>query len=270
MLVDTALGLRGWQWLFILEGMPAVILAFCCLKMMPDRPDAARWLSRERCTWLMERLAEDNQTHAPAPKQKFWQVMMDGKVLALCVIYCGVVSVGISLSLWQPQIIKAYGLTDFQTGLLSSIPFGVATLVMVLWGRSSDRRDERAWHTGLPLALSGLALAGTLLFDSLTATIIILTLALIGTYAAKGPFWAMVTQWLAGSNAATSIAVVSASGSLASSFTTYLMGVIQESTGSFTLALLPLILLALVGTLLLMVLGFRMRPGREVATATRG
>jgi ACS family tartrate transporter-like MFS transporter len=256
-------GLSGWQWLFIFEGLPAAILALGCLKLLPDRPADARWLGAEARDWLQEKLESEGHESKTADKLGIWQTLCNRYVLALCLIYSGVISVGISLSLWQPQIIKSFGLSDFQTGMLSAIPFGVATLTMILWGRSSDQRDERTWHTAIPLALSGLALAASLVFHSLPATIVILTLALVGTYAAKGPFWAMVTQWLSSSTAATGIAVVSSAGSLAAALSTYLLGVIQQKTGSFSLALLPLIALALVGTLVLFAVGVQNR--RELA-----
>lgn len=263
-------GLSGWQWLFLLEGLPAVLLAFCCLKMLPDRPQDAAWLLPVRRDWLNERLALEARETTPVGRLSIGQTLRNGYVLVLCLIYSGVISVGISLSLWQPQIISAFGLTPLQNGLLSSVPFGVATLAMVLWGRSSDRRDERTWHTALPLALSGLALAATPFFHSLSATIVILSLALIGTYAAKGPFWAMVTQWLPAQTAATGIAVVSAVGSLSASLTTYLLGAIQSATGSFTLALTPLVALAALGTLALLLVGLRDRGRRAGKVVVEG
>ncbi|AMB87025.1 MFS transporter permease [Pseudomonas agarici] len=241
-------GLSGWQWLFLLEGLPAVLLAGCCLRVLPDTPAEAHWLSVGGRDWLIARLEHESRDHKAVGRMSVWQTLRSGPVLTLCLIYSGVISVGISLSLWQPQIINGFGLNTLQNGLLSSVPFGLATVAMVIWGRRSDKHNERTWHTAIPLALSGMALAASPFVDSLAGTILILSLALIGTYAAKGPFWAMVTQWLPAERAATGIAVVSAMGGLSASITTYLLGAISASTGSFTLALMPLVVLAALGT----------------------
>jgi ACS family tartrate transporter-like MFS transporter len=153
---------------------------------------------------------------------------------------------------------------------LNSIPFGVAMIAMVIWGRSSDHFNDRLWHTFIPLVLSGLALCGTIMFHSLTSVIVILTLALIGTYAAKGPFWAMVTEWLPAEASATGIGMVSAVGSIAAAVSTYLLGVIQKETGSFTLALMPLIILAAVASVVLVIAGMRRQTKLRLALLKTG
>ena len=112
-------------------------------------------------------------------------------VLVLALIYCGSSSTSNALSLWQPQILKSFGLSDFETGMLNAIPFGIASLFMILWGRRADKSGERVWNTSLPLALTSLCLAATLVTSSLTLTMILLSLILIGNYAVKGPFWAL-------------------------------------------------------------------------------
>lgn len=255
-------GLSGWQWMFILEGLPAVLLGIGFVKFMNNEPKDAQWLSAERRNWLQKTLSDEQAKQAEkagSARTSVLAALCHPTVLALSLVYAGVISVGICLSLWQPLIIKSYGLTDFQTGLMNSVPFCIATVAMILWGRSSDRHKDRTWHTFLPLALSGVALCATMIFASLPAVIVILTLALIGTYAAKGPFWAMVTQWCPPDISATGIAVVSAVGSIAAAASTYLLGVIQKSTGSFSLALLPLIVLAAIASAVLLVAGLRRR-----------
>ncbi|MBB3458118.1 MFS family permease [Rhizobium sp. BK313] len=261
------LGLSGWQWMFLLEGLPAVLLGVGFVLFMNNEPEDARWLSRDSRQWLQHSLEAERSQIAElsgAKKASVWTALCNPAVIALSLIYAGVISVGICLSLWQPIIIKSYGLTDFQTGLINSVPFCIATVAMIWWGRSSDRHNDRTWHTFWPLALSGAALLAAMVFHSLPAVVVILTLALIGTYAAKGPFWAMVTQWCPENISAVGIAVVSAVGSIAAALSTYLLGEIQKATGSFSLALLPLIALAVVASVVLLVAGLRRRALEKV------
>jgi len=159
------------------------------------------------------------------------------------------------LQLWQPQIIKAYGLTNMQTGLLNSIPFALASIVMIWWGRRSDQTGERIWHASLPLMLTAVSLASALLFNSLWAIIIILCLAVIGIYAGKGPVWAVSTEWLSASTAAAGLAQINAISNLAGFGTTYVMGFIRDRTGNFSFALLPLVLLSGVAALAIVLMG---------------
>jgi len=261
-------GLSGWQWLFLMEGFPAALLGIGFLFLMQDAPKDARWLAAPQRQWLQDTLEAERRSIEPAGPTRapsMWRDMTHPAVLALSVVYAGVISIGICLSFWQPQIIKSFGLSTFDTGLLNAIPFGVAILAMIVWGRSSDHFNDRVWHTFIPLVLSGVALCGTIFFHSLSAVIIILTLALVGTYAAKGPFWAMVTEWLPAGVSATGIGMVSAVGSIAAAASTYLLGIIQKETGSFALALLPLIVLAALASVVLVISGMRYQSKTRLA-----
>ena len=145
------------------------------------------------------------------------------------------------LQLWQPQIIKSYGLTNMQTGLLNSVPFALAAVVMLWWGRRSDLTGERVWHAALPLMLAAVSLAAALVFDSLVATIVILCLAAVGIYAGKGPAWAVSTEWLSATTAPAGLAQINAISNLAGFGTTYAMGLIKDATNRFSLSLAPLV-----------------------------
>jgi len=173
----------------------------------------------------------------------------------LSVALAGSTAVSSGLQLWQPQIIKSYGLTNMQTGLLNSIPFALASVIMVWWGRRSDQSGERIWHASLPLMLTAVSLATALLFDSLTSLIVILCLAVIGIYAGKGPVWAVSTEWLPASAAAAGLAQINAISNLAGFGTTYLMGYIKDATGRFSLALVPLVVLAAAAALAILWIG---------------
>jgi MFS transporter, ACS family, tartrate transporter len=253
---DGLLGLHGWQWMFLLEALPAVILGIVAFFFLADRPERAQWLTEEQRRWLAGRLAQENSS----PKAKvghlsLWQVFSNKYVLAASLIYAGASGASQCLSLWQPQIIKSFGLTDIQTGLLNSIPFGVASVLMLLWGRRSDKTGERKWHTAIPLALLAASLAMAGLSNSLAPTIAILCVAVTATYVMKGPFWALSTEWLSPAIAAAAIAQINAIGNLGGFFGSYLLGTIKDATGSFALGLLPLAALSAIGFVLVVVLG---------------
>jgi ACS family tartrate transporter-like MFS transporter len=265
---DGWLGLRGWQWMFIIEAIPAVLLGLACLIVLSDRPAEAAWLGDEDRRWLLARLQTEEGRQRPVGKLSLNQVLWNGHVLVLSVVLAGSTAVSSGLQLWQPQIIKAYGLTNMQTGLLNAIPFALASVIMIWWGRRSDETGERIWHAALPLMLTAASLASALLFDSLRATIIILCLAVIGIYAGKGPVWAVSTEWLSASTAAAGLAQINAISNLAGFGTTYVMGYIRDVTGSFSLALVPLVALAGAAALAILVMG-RANTRVEVATVGR-
>ncbi|MDP4004716.1 MFS transporter [Methylobacterium sp. NEAU K] len=270
--IDGMLSLRGWQWLFILEAVPAVLLGFFALVFLPDGPGHARWLTPQQSAWLQDRLASERASvvpgkAAPARHLSVWQVMRNRYVLAASLIYAGASGASQCLSLWQPQIIKSFGLSNLETGLLNAIPFGIASVLMVLWGRSSDRSCERVWHTALPLGLLALSLAASTATTQLVPTILILCLAVTATYTVKGPFWALSTEWLSAGAAAAGIAQINAIGNIGGFIGTYLLGLIKDATGSYPLGLLPLAVLSGTGCLLALLLGRRRAKAIEPAQA---
>ncbi|HEX4112826.1 MAG TPA: MFS transporter, partial [Stellaceae bacterium] len=256
---DGWLGLRGWQWMFMLEGAPAVLLGLICLFYLDDRPASAAWLDPAQRTWLMARLEAEHSRAHPVPRQALWRVLTNRRVLALAVVLAGTTANSSGLQLWTPQIIKSFGLSNMQTGLVNAIPFAIAAVAMVWWGRRSDRVGERVWHTVLPLALIAVSLAAFLLFHSLIATILIFCLAVVGIYACKGPVWAVSTEWLAAGAAAAGLAQINAVSNLAGFGTIWAVGAIKAATGFYTLAMLPLVALAAVSALTMAWLGRSVR-----------
>ncbi len=251
------LGLHGWQWMFIGEAVPAVLLGVAALFVLPDGPATARFLDEAQRAWLMARLAArptDVARTVPG-HASLWQVMTNKYVLAGSLIYAGASGASQCLSIWQPQIIKSFGLTNMETGLLNALPFGIASVLMILWGRSSDRRRERTWHTAVPLALLAGSLTAGLLTDALGATMVILCLAVTATYIVKGPFWALSTEWLSAGAAAAGIAQINAMGNIGGFVGTSLLGVIKDRTGSYPLSLMPLAVISAAGCIMVLVLG---------------
>jgi len=250
--VDGWFGLRGWQWMFIIEGFPAVLLGLACLVLLTDRPSDAKWLCADQREWLMSRLSAEGNRSRPVGQISVWKVLCNKHVLALSVVLAGSTAVSSGLQIWQPQIIKSYGLTNMQTGLLNSIPFALASIIMILWGKRSDQTGERVWHTSLPLMLTAVSLASALVFHSLFSIIVILCLAVIGIYAGKGPVWALSAEWLSLGTAAAGLAQINAISNLAGFGTTYILGFIRDRTGSYPLAVLPLAALSMAGALMIL------------------
>jgi ACS family tartrate transporter-like MFS transporter len=253
---DNWLGVRGWKWLFILEALPAILLGVATWFVLPDRPSRAKWLSTEQREWLTHRLAFEQSTCGQAVGHlTLKQLLLNKYVLAAGLVYAGASGASQCLSLWQPQILRSFGHSITQTGLLNAIPFGLASIIMIWWGRRSDKKRERVWHTAIPLALVTASLAAGLLINSLADAMVVLCVAVIGTYAFKGPFWALSTQWLSAGAAAAGIAQINAIGNIGGFVGTYLLGVIKDATGSYPMGLLPLAALSAAGTVAVVMLG---------------
>jgi len=253
--MDGVLGLGGWQWVFILEALPAVLMGLVALVWLTDRPDHATWLTEDQRTWLTNKLQAERQRTTKVRHLPLWQVMVNKHVLIMALVYSGAAGASSALALWQPQVIKSFGLNNLQTGFLNAVPYAISAVWMVLWGRASDRSGERVWHNTLPLGWMALALVGTFWAQSLWVLLPLLTLVLAGTYASKGPFWALSSEWLAAPVAAAGLAQINALGNLSGFACNYLIGWIKDETGSFPLALMPIAALAAAGMVSVLLVG---------------
>jgi MFS transporter, ACS family, tartrate transporter len=254
--MSGVLGLDGWQWIFVLEAVPTVLLGIVAYVYLSDRPDDAKWLTQEQRTWLNAKLDGERQRAARLKPSSVWKVMANKYVLIMALVYAGAAGASTSLALWMPQMVKSFGLTNFQTGLVNAVPFGIAAVWMILWGRSSDRSGERVWHNILPLSWMVLALLGTFFATAnLWFTIALLTLIAAGTYASKGPFWALSSEWVGTAVAAAALAQINALGNLSGFFFNYMIGYIKDETGSFPLAMLPIAVVATLGVISLLIIG---------------
>jgi predicted MFS family arabinose efflux permease len=257
--LDGLFGMQGWQLMFFIEAVPAILLGVMTPWLLTNKPQEAKWLSTEEKAWLVRQMETDNGTVVKPAGAKghgsLRDIMLNRYVLAAALIYAGASGASQCLSLWQPQIIKSFGLTTLQTGLLNSIPFGVAAILMLWWGKHSDRTRERVWHSGAPLAAIAISLMLVpFTSGSLALTVILLVLAVTATYMFKGPFWALASEWMPGATAAAGLAQVNAVGNLAGFAGSAMLGAIKQYTGSFALALLPIALISAVGCLTLWLL----------------
>jgi MFS family permease len=248
LLLDGALGLKGWQWLFIMEALPTVLLGVACLRVLTDRPATAKWLTAEQRTWLAARIEADGSKKTAIGHVSIWKLLRNGHFLAMAMICAGASATGTALSIWQPQILKGFGLTTLQTGFVNAIPYGIASVLMILWGRHSDRTGERRWHTALALLLIAGGLAGLTLTEGLLApSVLMLSCALIGAYSFKGPFWALSSSWMSPKVAAAGLAGINAIANLVGGGAISLVGFIKDQTGSFALGLAPMVALTFAG-----------------------
>jgi ACS family tartrate transporter-like MFS transporter len=227
------LGLRGWQWMFLMEAIPAVVLGFVVLVYMTDRPEKAKWLRDDERQWLVNVMNAEHAAKAATASHSIWRGLADLRVLALSLVYFGTSAGLYTLGIWAPQIIKEFGLSTMQVGLLNAIPPTVAVVAMVLWARHSDRTGERTWHVvaACIAASAGLMLAGAA--TSVISVVAALTLVNIGISAAKPPLWSMPTMFLSGSAAAAGIATINSIGNLGGFVGPAMIGWIKDLTGSF-------------------------------------
>jgi ACS family tartrate transporter-like MFS transporter len=232
-------GLSNWQWLYILEALPAIVLGFVVLKVLTDRPEQAMWLNDEEREWLVAALkAESIGSGAHSAKRGgVWAALCDPRVLALALVYSGT-SAGIyALGLWSPLILKQFGYSAMTIGWLNSAPSFVAVAAMVVWARHSDLTQERTWHVAIPCAAAclGFLWAGTA--QTALGVILALTIVNIGVNANKGPIWAMPSMFLSGASAAAGIALINSMGNLGGFVGPWLIGWLKDRWGSYAAGL---------------------------------
>ena len=253
--MNNMLGLKGWQWLFIIEGIPAAILGVIAFFYLTDRPSDAKWLDPEQKKWLEARLDGERSAKEAAHRMTLLQALKSSKVLALSFVYFGLLAGLYGIQFWLPQIVKGFGLTNVQTGFVSALPFAFGTIAMYLWGRRSDRTQERVWHIAVPLFVTAAALVASAYAGNLPLTMVALIVAAVGGFAAFGLFWTLPTALLTGVAAAGGIALINSIGSLAGFGGPYLIGWVKELTGNTITGLLVLAVLPAVAAFLVLVLG---------------
>ncbi len=239
--LNGLLGLTGWQWLFLLEGLPAVILGVVVLFYLTDRPEHACWLKAEEKTWLSGLIraeqARATERHRVGLRQAFFHPIV--WQLALIMFACQAGSYG--LTLWVPQIVKGLsGLSDLAVGMITAIPYVGAAIGMVLIGAHSDRTGERFLHIAIPSTIGAIGFAASAYFTSPILGMIALTVAAVGDLGSRGPFWALPGRFLAGNASAGGIALINTIGSLGGFVGPFAVGLVKNATGSFTGGLLLL------------------------------
>jgi MFS transporter, ACS family, tartrate transporter len=257
--LDGVNGWQGWQWLFLLEGVPSVLIGLLVLILLDDNPSKARWLSEDERALVLRHLADDESAKsALGSRHRFTDVFRDGRVWALCAVYLCMMVGFYGVNFWMPSIIQEFGIDPnnfLEVGLLSMVPWGSAAIAMVINGSHSDRTGERFWHVIVPMlvasaGLLGLALAGHARMPSMVA----LTMITCGLLSAVAVFWSLPVAFLSGTAAAAGIAWINSLGNLGGFFGPDLIGRIRTATDSHEMAFFVLSGILLLGALVVVVL----------------
>ena len=252
--MDGTGGLHGWQWMFILEGLPATVLAFAALWLLPDRPSKAAWLSAEEKQRIERVLAAESRSQ----QSEFWPALRDPRVIALGLALLGNQCGLYGVQLWLPQMVQGMGFSNFATGFVVSLCFIAAMIAMIFWARRSDAHDERVWHVVIPLTLAAFGLAFAAIAPTPLLMLLALTVSLVGTLAYNGPFFSLPATFLAGTAAAGGIGFINTIGSLGRFIGPAAVGWFKQQTGNYSAAMAALASAMLVASLIVLVMGRRM------------
>ncbi len=246
--LDGALGLRGWQWLFLLEGLPAVVLTPIVLRYLVDRPSEATWLTAAEKSWLTQSIDADRRD-APHAHVTLRGAFTSGRLWTLSLLYVCIVTAFSGVSFWMPQILQSTsGLGAATIVLLSAIPYVAAAIGLVWVGRRSDRLRERRWHVAVPCLIGASGFIATVAAPStLAVSLVTLSIAAFGIWGALGPFWAMPPAFLQGRAAAGGIALVNSVGAIGGFAGPFLIGWVRNTTGGFDAGLLTFAALLVCG-----------------------
>ena len=249
------LGLAGWQWLFVIEAVPAIILAGVVFFYLTDRPADATWLATDERNWLAERLELERRHRETLHSYTVTQALVKPRVIGLSLVYFGAVATNYGLSFFLPQIVKAFGLNTFLTTIVSAPPYVVGLVAMVWWGRRSDRHVERRFHAAFPLFLAAAGIAVSTALDDPTLKMLSFCVAGCGIFACLPVFWTLPTAFLSGAAAAAGIAVINSIGNLAGFAGPFAMGWIKDHSGSYAGGLLLLAALGIIAMGIVLMLG---------------
>jgi len=260
-------GLSGWQWMFLIEGLPAILFGAVVFLTLADHPEEAHWLKGEERAWLLQKLESERQAESGVATGDFWKVLISPRIWLLSMVYFGVSTTMYGVTLWLPSVIRAFsGLSYFWTGLIAVLPFLVTVVVMVWVGMRSDRVGERRWHTAIPAFT---AAAGLLVAAYGNSTVIVvagITVGLAFAEAMVGPFWAMATTRMIGLSAAAGIAVINSLANLGGYFGPDIIGLFRTANGGFRGGLIAIGLTVALSGAIALVVG---RPAAKTAAIIR-
>ena len=261
--LDGVAGLRGWQWLFLLEGLPSVLLGVATWFYLTERPRDASWLTADERGWLDARIAAEHTRKSEALSLTMSQTFFNGRVFALGMVAAAISGLIFGVGFFLPQIVKGFGLTNMQTGWVAVIPPAAGAAAMIYWGRRSDRRMERKYHLLAALIVAAAGVAAAALIDDPVLKMVCFTVSAMGLNASLPVFWTLAPSFLTGASAAVGIALINSWAALAAFLAPWMMGYVKTTTGSYTYGLLILSASVLGGALV--VLGFEHRQELERA-----
>jgi MFS transporter, ACS family, tartrate transporter len=258
-------GLDGWQWLYIIEATPSILMSVAVFLYLTDFPRQAHWLGADEIRWLEARLDAEKRLRQNAERFSLTKALTDPRILLCAVVYFCHNAAGYGVSFFLPTIVKQFGVSNTQTGFLSAVPYIVGALGMVLIARHSDRAMERRGHAAAALFMVAVGVGLSGLFADPLTKMALLCLALVGSSSLPPLFWPLPASLLTGASAAAGIAAINSLGNLAGFFGPYVMGYLKDQTGDFKVGLLVLAACALVGAAVVFTL--RISPAQERASA---
>ena len=248
--LDGLFGLRGWQVMYIAEAIPTVVIGVVTFFVLTDRPEQAKFLTAEERNWLVTTIAAERRATEAVRKFTLWQALYNPKVLLMALNYFGIVTASLGMLIFVPQMIKSLGnYSNMTVGWLTMIPYICGAIAMVVWGRISDRMNERRWNLFIACVLStvGLAIAGMTM--GTWWALVGMSMATMGFYGSKGPFFAMPPMFLSGAGLAAGIAWINSLGNLGGFFGPWYVGVMKDLTGNYAGGLYGLALLSLLAAI---------------------
>ena len=254
MQLDGMAGIKGWQWMFIMEAVPAVLLSGVVLNFLTDFPSRAAWLAPDEKKWLNQRLQAESYQRLARHKPTVVQAILNPKILLLGFIYFGAVASRDAIGFFLPQIVREFGLTIIETGFVAAVPFLIGAVGMALWGRHSDRSGERKAHVAIPLVLAAAGLAASTVLSDPIMKMTALCVANFGVFACLAPFWTLPTSYLTGTAAAGGIAAINTVGQLGGFYSPSIIGWVKGATGSSDMGMLTIAGITLLAACIVMLL----------------
>ena len=265
-------GLSNWQWLYLLEALPAILLGFLVLAVLTDKPADAHWLQPDERDWLVTTLREEHIggslhfDHTPGALA----ALVNPRVITLALIYLGTSAGLYTAGIWAPLLLRPFGLSPLAIGFASGLPALAAILPMMIWAGHSDRTLERTWHVILPCLAGCLGFVCAANAHSAAGVIVALAIIQLGVSAAKGPLWALPSTFLSGAGAATGIAMINSIGNLGGFLGPFLVGWFKSRLGSYSGGLYAVAaLLALSAGLMALMNGWPASSASSIASGTR-
>ena len=251
------LGWPGWRWLFVLQGIPAVIIGFVTLYFLTDWPAQAKWLREDEREWITAELARE-QRSVPREPLRFWHAFRRREVVVLCAAYFSITTSVYGFSFWFPTILKRVSaFSDLLVGLVAALPYCAGLAATLLIGFSSDRTGERRWHAAACMATVAFGLSCGAMASSVVVSVAMFCIAAMGMYGYPPAFWSIPARFLTGTAAAASIGLINATGNLGGFLGPYLVGYLTKATSSFTAGVLFLAMAAVVAAALILSLPLR-------------
>lgn len=271
-------GLSGWRFMFLVEGIPAILLAFVTWFYLTDRPEKAKWLTETERTWLASELDRERQATEEAFHWPLKKALTHPRILALSFVYFAIAYGLYALGFFLPTIIAGFGaqfgtkLTVVQSGLVNAIPYVIGAVVMVFWARHGDRTNERKWHVALPMLVGGIAIPIALYLGNPYAAMVAVTVCAVGVCCALPTFWALPSNFLAGTAAAGGIALINSLGNISGFAAPYVTGWLRDLTGTQRTGLWVVGACMVAGALVALALGAqpkRVQPETSAAAPDR-